>query len=127
MARVWQRRYDPDDPVLTKVVESTEHLPEASEEETWGITTLRVRRGLFGCFGGGLEEERRWLVFKPVASEREALLADPRFSVPSHFKSWLELDLETRPDWDEVRELLTDSYTLVAPKELADRVGGRPE
>jgi hypothetical protein len=25
-----------------------------------------------------------------------------------------------------VRELLTDSYTLVAPKDLADQAGGRP-
>jgi predicted DNA-binding protein (MmcQ/YjbR family) len=126
MARAWTRRYDPDDPVLGKVVDGIGHLPEAQTEETWGICTLRVRRKLFGWFEGGLAGAPRRLVFKPVASERDSLAADPRFGPAPHAPTWLELDLDAVTDWDEVRELLTDSYALVAPRELADQVGGRP-
>ncbi|MDR2564892.1 MAG: MmcQ/YjbR family DNA-binding protein [Bifidobacteriaceae bacterium] len=126
MARAWRRRYDPDDPVLKGVLDGIAHLPEAGHEETWGVMTLRVRRRLFGVYGGGLAGEGRWLIFKPVPSERAALAADPRIGVAPHFKLWLELDLDAVADWSEVRELLTDSYALAAPAELAARAGGRP-
>jgi predicted DNA-binding protein (MmcQ/YjbR family) len=105
--------------VLAAVLGAIGHLPETHHEETWGVITLRVGRKLFGVFGGGVDGEGRWLVFKPDPAERAALDADPRMRVAPHFKAWLELNLEARPDWDEVRELLTDSYVLIAPRTLA--------
>jgi predicted DNA-binding protein (MmcQ/YjbR family) len=87
---------------------------------------LRVRRKLFGWFAGGLAGQGRRLVFKPAPAEREWLAADTRFRPAPHMTTWMELDLAAVTDWDEVRELLTDSYAQVAPRALADRVGGRP-
>jgi predicted DNA-binding protein (MmcQ/YjbR family) len=112
--------------VLAKVRAAIGHLPEVHTEETWGICTLRVGRKLFGWFSGGLTDDCRRLVFKPAASEREYLLADPRFGTAPHMSGWVELDLGAIADWTEVRELLTDSYALVAPAGLAAQVGGRP-
>jgi predicted DNA-binding protein (MmcQ/YjbR family) len=112
--------------VLGRVLDGIGGLPEAGHEETWGVLTLRVRRKLFGVLGGGTAGEGRWLIFKPAPSERAALAEDPRLRVAPHFKTWLELDLDAVADWSEVGELLTDSYALVAPKALADQVGGRP-
>jgi predicted DNA-binding protein (MmcQ/YjbR family) len=87
---------------------------------------LRIGAKLFGWFAGGVEGQGRRLVFKPAASERPWLEADPRIRAAPNLTSWLELDLDAAPDWAEVRELLIDSYAQVAPKALADQVGGRP-
>ncbi len=49
--------------------------------------------------------------------------ADPRrFFIPPYLgpKGWFALDLEVSDiDWDEIRELVVQSYRLVAPKRLA--------
>ena len=38
-------------------------------------------------------------------------------------KGWVALRLDVgKVDWDEVRELLSGSYALIAPKRLAERV-----
>ena len=65
------------------------------------------------------------LVVRAEAKENEALVAsDPeRFELPKYvarhgYVSYF-LDLPDRPvDWDEVTELLRDSYRLQAPKRL---------
>ncbi|MDR1153039.1 MAG: MmcQ/YjbR family DNA-binding protein [Bifidobacteriaceae bacterium] len=126
MARAWTRGFDPEDPVLARVVSAVEHLPQAYTAETWGICTLRIGRKLFGWFSGGLDDDGRRLVFKPAPSERDWLLSDARFHPAPHLRGWLELNLDAVADWTEVRELLTDSYALVAPAALAKHVGGRP-
>jgi predicted DNA-binding protein (MmcQ/YjbR family) len=126
VARKWTRAYDPGDPVLGLVRRAMAGLPGVHEEETWGTLTLRVGRKLFGIYSGGLGGVGRRLVFKPVPREADSLRADPRFSVAPHLNSWLMLDLDAVEDWAEVAELLTDSFAQIAPKNLADAVGGRP-
>ena len=44
-------------------------------------------------------------------------------------KGWvgIRLDRTAAADWDEVAELITESYCLTAPKRLAAQVGPRPE
>jgi predicted DNA-binding protein (MmcQ/YjbR family) len=112
--------------VLGAVLDGIGRLPEAGPQETWGIVTLRVRGKIFGWFVGGLDGAERWLAFKPAPSEMAAFAEDPRMRREPHSQHWFELNLDQVADWDEVMELLTDAYALVAPKELADRVGGRP-
>jgi len=126
MARSWKRRYDQGDPTLERLRGAIGHLPAVHEEETWGVLTLRVGRKLYGFYYGGLNGEPHALAFKAVPSEVDALRADQRFSVEPHYDSWLVLDLDRVEDWAEVRELLTDSFTQVAPADLATAVGGRP-
>jgi predicted DNA-binding protein (MmcQ/YjbR family) len=119
MARVWQRRYDPADPVLDRVRQMVAHLPQIHEEETWGVLTLRVGPKLFGIYAGGIKGATHEVTFKPDPSEAVWLRADPRFHMAAHFNPWLTLDLDQVGDWTEVTELLTDSYRQVAPKALA--------
>jgi hypothetical protein len=64
---------------------------------------------------------------KATPEEGEMLLAaDPeRFYRPSYLgaRGWIALRLDTRDvDWDEVADLVTGSYRLVAPKRLVARL-----
>lgn len=59
---------------------------------------------------------------------RDVMVAsDPvRYFVPSYLgpKGWISLRVDgSSIDWDEVAELVTDSYRLVAPKTLVARLG----
>lgn len=61
---------------------------------------------------------------KGPADENMLLVrSDPRrFFIPPYIgpKGWFGLDLEASAiDWDEIRELVIQSYRLVAPKRLA--------
>ena len=97
-------------------------LPETSEEVTWGEDlNFRVRKKIF-LFPG---EEH--LTIKADPSERDALLATGRFHVAPYVGrfGWLTMDLPKRPtkaDWEEIEELITTSYCLIAPKKLAQQV-----
>ena len=70
------------------------------------------------------------LVCKPPPGESEMLLAaEPgRFVRPAYLGSrgWVALRLDLGPvDWDEVWELVSDSYLQVAPKRLGALVAER--
>ena len=89
-------------------------LPEAQERETWGEPTMRVRSKIFAF------PRFDQVTFKADPAERVSLLEDPRFFYPPYVgsKGWVGMRLEGKPDWDEVTELLTTSYRLIAPKRL---------
>jgi predicted DNA-binding protein (MmcQ/YjbR family) len=97
-------------------------LPETSEEVTWGTdVNFRVRKKIF-LFPG--EEQ---MTIKADPGERDALLATGRFHVAAYVGrfGWLTMDVPKRPtkaDWDEIAELITTSYCLIAPKKLAATV-----
>jgi hypothetical protein len=107
-------------------------LPEAHEVEAWGEPTFRVRNKLFAMYaasnnhhGGG-----RPAVWCKAAPGNQALMvrAEPdRFFVPPYVgpSGWVGVWLDRRPDWSEVRELMRDSYRLVAPKSLAAQLEDR--
>ena len=96
-------------------------LPQATEELTWGDhVNFRVRNKIF-CFPG----EGDTLTVKCEPAEHEALLDDPRCSLPAYLTrgGWIRMDLTIgKIDWEEIRELVTTSYCLVAPKTLAKQV-----
>ncbi|HEY7613740.1 MAG TPA: MmcQ/YjbR family DNA-binding protein [Gemmatimonadales bacterium] len=106
-------------------------FPEAHEVEAWGEPTFRVRNKLFAMYaapsnhhGGG-----RPAVWCKAAPGNQALMvrAEPeRYFVPPYVgpSGWVGIWLDRNPDWSEVKELMSDSYRLVAPKRLAALVGG---
>jgi hypothetical protein len=58
--------------------------------------------------------------------------SDPaRFFVPRYVGhiGWVgvRLDLPAEPDWEELAEMITESYCLVAPKRLAAQVEAPPK
>lgn len=97
-------------------------LPEATEEVTWGEVNFRIRNKIFLFPGAGGS-----LMVKADPDELAALLGDPRFRPAPYLArgGWVITEFGDRPiDWDEVRELVTTSYCLIAPKTLAKQVLG---
>lgn len=99
-------------------------LPEAYEEETWNSATFRVRGKIF-CMGGH-DPLRPSVSMKSTKEEQQALLSqgEPYFS-PAYvgYKGWIGVDL-TGPgvDWNEIVELVVESYRFVAPNRLSSRL-----
>jgi predicted DNA-binding protein (MmcQ/YjbR family) len=99
-------------------------FPEAYEEETWGTATFRVRKKIFVMAAD--HEGRGTVTMKAPPGDQQALLAlgEPYF-FPSYVgpKGWIGVNLtSTLASWDEVAELVRESYCLVAPKKLAAQV-----
>lgn len=105
-------------------------LPEVTEKTSHGTPSWFVRR-MFASYVGrhhGSEHLALW-VAAPEGAQEEMVEAEPdRFFVPPYVghRGWLGMRLDAEPggpDWDEVREVLTDAYRQVAPKGLAARLG----
>ena len=103
------------DPVLKKLRQICLALPETSEVKTWGHPTFRVGKRTFAVF----EQYRgQWCIcFKTEKQHKDLFLNDHRFfSTPYIGKhGWLSPRVEGAPDWTEVKELILESYRLVAP------------
>ena len=93
-------------------------LPETTEEVTWGDLNFRVRKKIF-CFPGDAS-----MVVKADPEELDGLLGDPRFALSPYVGrfGWVTMQLTGKVDWDEVTELIRDSYRLIAPKSLAAKL-----
>ncbi len=103
-------------------------FPEASERETWGHPTFRVRDKIFASFGVG-DDGRASMTMKAAPDEQESLLAEGHpFFLPKYVgsKGWIGIFVDAETDWAEVDELVEDSFRLIAPKRvtaLLDRDG----
>jgi hypothetical protein len=117
--------YDPDDPLLARVREIALGLPGSGEKESHGRPAFYTRK-VFAYYGGSVKVDGVWnqhdqaVVFLPDPGERPALEADGRFWVPAYLgpSGWLGLDLKASSDFDEVAELIEESYRTTAPKRL---------
>ena len=100
-------------------------LPDAHEVEAWGEPTFRVKNKLFAMFasasnhhGGG----RHSVWCKAAAGNQQFMVRDApdRFFVPPYVgpSGWVGIYLDGNVDWNEVDELLRDSYRLIAPRKL---------
>ena len=113
--------YRDDDPYLADVRRLALALPDALEKTAWGQADLPDRadgQDVRGLSAAPTTARRCWWS-SPEPDERDALLADPRFSSPKYFGpyGWVGLDLVAAPvDLDEVGELLDASYRQVALK-----------
>lgn len=98
-------------------------LPEATELETWGHPTFRVREKIFASAGaeGGV-----WSFGMKTSHEMQAGLVatDSRFSVAAYVgkHGWISMRVDDDIDWNQVRALVVESYRMIAPKTLAARV-----
>jgi hypothetical protein len=106
-------------------------LPEAVEKPFGGHTApaFRVRDKLFVM----TSEDGTSMTMKAPPGVQPILVgSDPeRFFVPKYVgpKGWIgvRLDLRQAPDWDELAEMVIESYCLTAPKRLAAQVGSPEE
>jgi predicted DNA-binding protein (MmcQ/YjbR family) len=113
---------------LTKVTSFCLAMPEATRELMGRHAGFHIRKKTFAYFlddhhGDGIVA----VTCKVLPGDNKALVAsDPaRFYMPAYVasKGWIGLRLDKGEiDWDEVKELVTHSYLLVAPKRLAAAV-----
>lgn len=99
-------------------------LPEATEKQTWGDPTYRIREKIFAMERSGDDCVSLWCK-APLGSQTILVGADPeRFFVPPYVghKGWVGMRLDRGPDWAEVAALVMRSYRLTAPRRLAARL-----
>jgi predicted DNA-binding protein (MmcQ/YjbR family) len=126
------RRIEPDPAVVRRVAEAALALPEAHEEEAWTGVRWRIRSKTFahvmvGQEGyessfrdiTGIREPTTVLTFHSSGDELLALSNAPLpFYKPPWSGTIVGLVLDDDTDWDEVAELLTESYRCCAPQKL---------
>ena len=108
------------DQLLHKIRTTCLGFPEAGEKETWGQPTFRVRDKIFATFGID-DEERATVTVKAPPGEQQILLATgDQFFYPSYVgsKGWIGVFLGEETDWEEIAELVEESYRMTAPKKL---------
>ena len=108
---------------LTRLRKLCLALPEATEKEAWGSPTFRVRDKLFAHYLNDHHGDGRVALWckAPVGDQDVLVESDPKvFFVPPYVghKGWIGVRLDRDPDWDEVAELLEESYRMTAPKRL---------
>lgn len=116
-----------DDDPLVRLRALCLALPEATERISHGEPTWFVRgKKTFVTYADHHHDDRLgfWCAAPPGA--QEALIgSDPeRYFRPPYVghRGWLGVYLDVAVDWDEVAEIVTDSYRCVAPKTLAARL-----
>jgi predicted DNA-binding protein (MmcQ/YjbR family) len=122
----------PEDRRLVRLTRICLSLPEATRDYNGQHAGFQVRRRSFAYFlndhhGDGIVG----VTCKVFSGDNVALSsANPdKFYLPSYVgsKGWVALRLDRGGiDWDEVRELVTGSYGLVAPQRLAALVLTKP-
>ncbi len=93
-------------------------LPEAAEQETWDAPTFRVRNKIFAMVNHG--ELAIWCK-APTGAQDILVNDDPdRYFVPPYVghHGWIGIRLRGKVDWDDVRDLIEESYRMTASKRL---------
>ena len=111
-------------PVLAKVRAICLALPDTKETPTWGQPHFRVGEKIFaGC---GEEKGRVSIGFKLEMKHAREIVKDSRFSPAPYVghKGWVSMDGRKVSDWDELRELILESYELIASKKSLAKLAG---
>ena len=121
-----QHHFDPDDPVLARLRDVASAFPGADEKVSHGRPAFFTKK-IFAIFGAvtkgddGGRDLPQSLVFFPDPDEAEALAQHPLVFVPAYWGpwGWLGYDLASpAADWQEIAELVEDSFRLTAPNKL---------
>ena len=118
-----QQMFDDDDPLLAQVRALALALPEADEKVSHGRPAFFTKK-VFCIYGGALKVDGEWeqhpqsVLVQVTEDEQHALVQDPRVFVPAYWgpSGWIGVDVDADTDWDEIAELLEDSFRLTAPK-----------
>jgi hypothetical protein len=122
--------------IVSRLRNVCDRLPDAYEEPAWVGTRWRVRKRTFAhvlvidlgyppayARAAATHGPATVLMFRSAGDELDALHhAGPPFFGPRWRSDEVGLFLDDATDWQEVTELVTDSYRLVAPKVLARRL-----
>ncbi|MEM7141878.1 MAG: MmcQ/YjbR family DNA-binding protein [Actinomycetota bacterium] len=125
------RRYtDAPDDLTDRVRSACAGLPDAYEESAWAGTRWKIRNRTFAQVLGVETDDGApvtALSFRATGEDFEMLShAGHPFFVLGWGRNALGMILDDDTDWDEVRELVTESFCVLAPKKLVTLVE-RPE
>lgn len=124
--------FSDDDPILARLRQLCLAMPGAQEKISHGHPAFFTKK-IFAFFGGSRKVDGQWVQHEqavlvlPDPDERTALLADDRFWVPAYLGpgGWIGLDLGDGTNWDEVAELVDESYRNTAGKRLIAQLDSR--
>lgn len=129
-------RIEPSGDVVGRVASTALALPDAYEEDAWTGVRWRVRNKTFAhvlvaqdgytsAFRDmtGVTEPTTVLTFRSSGDELAALTrAGPPFYQPPWSPTVVGIVLDDDTDWDEVAELVSESYRFCAPQKLRHRL-----
>ncbi|GIL34204.1 MmcQ/YjbR family DNA-binding protein [Phycicoccus sp. DTK01] len=135
MAR--QSRIEPSGDVVDRVASTALALPDAYEEDAWtgvrwGVRTRTFAHVLVSQEGyasayrdvTGVAEPTTVLTFRSTGEELQVLT---HVGLPFYRPTWsptvVGMVLDDETDWQEVAELVTESYRFCAPRKLGRHVG----
>ena len=95
-------------------------LPEATEQGGVGDPTFKVREKIFAMRHGFDGRPSLWCKAPPGVQGLLVGSASERFFVPPYVgqHGWVGIRLDAEIDWDEVADLVRESYRMTAPKRL---------
>jgi len=105
-------------------------LPETTERPSHGEPTWFVRdKKTFVMYANHHHDNRLafWCA-APDGAQETRVAADPeRFFVPPYvgYRGWLGVYLDVPVDWDEIADIVTEAYRVVAPKKLLAELDAR--
>ncbi len=107
---------------LERLREICTAFPEAEEAGGVGNPSFKVRGRIF-AMRHSLHRVGRWSLWckAPPGMQELVVGGDPvRFFVPPYVgsKGWIGAYLDVTVDWDELAELIDESYRMTAPKRL---------
>jgi hypothetical protein len=116
-----------EDDALRRLREICLALPEAYEDGGVGNPTWKVNKKLF-AMRHSLHRVGRWSVwFKAPPGAQEILVggAPERFFVPPYVghHGWVGAYVDVDQDWEELADLIEESYCMTAPKRLVKVLG----
>ena len=120
--------------VVARLSELCLALPDAYEEEAWVGERWRIRQRTFAhvlmvekgyppAYARAVGGDGPFCVMTFRSAEADLLPeTHPKFFRARRGADVAGIVIDDETDWDEIRELLTDSYCIMAPKRLAARV-----
>lgn len=117
--------FDDADPLLARVRELALGFPEAQQKVSHGRPAFFTTK-VFCYYGGSVKIDGEWvphdqsIMVQANSADREALRQLAGAYVPAYLgpSGWTGLDVDADTDWDEVRDLLEDSYRMTASARL---------
>lgn len=131
-------RIEPAGDIVARVASTASALPDAYEEDAWTGVRWRVRirtfahvlvaqEGYTSAYRDmtGVTRPTTVLTFRSTGEELDALShAGPPFYRPPWSPTVVGMVLDDDTNWEEVAELVTESYRFCAPKKLIRRLDG---
>ena len=124
--------YGPGDALLARLREVCLAFPEAVEAGGVGAPSFKVRDKIFAMrhpmrLPSG-DRPSVWCKARPGLQGALSQAAPERFAVPPYVghRGWIAAYLDGDVDWDELADLIEESYRMTAPKRLAAQLDVMP-